>query len=1500
MAKKPKEENNTGSQIEVKSPDFLAGGGDMGELIRSKDWSNTALGAPHTWSQSLRTTVSLCIASNFPIAIIWGTHRVQIYNDGYWPITGDMHPTAMGQDFAACWHSAWPVIGQAFEEAFLGQTRFLENQRIFLDRYGYKEETFFTFSFSPILDESGKVGGLFHPVIELTQQTLAERRLKILSTVANHTVKARTADEAIALIVDCLKDFELDIPFVLLYSLSADGKEANLEGSVGVEKDSSLAPAKINLEEQALKSWPFTEVIQNEKPVQVEKLSDIFGTFNCGPYPEPPEQALVFPVIIPSAAHNKYFLVAGVSSRRLLDEKYLLFYELLAASVTNELAKARVYEEERKKAEALTEIDKAKTLFFSNISHEFRTPLTLMLSPLEELLNQKKNNFNEIERENIATTHRNAMRLLKLVNTLLDFSRIESGKEQASFSLVDIVVLTKNLASNFRSVIEKAGLELIVIADSSIQPVYVDKQMWEKIVFNLLSNAFKYTLEGKITVELLAEKDFAVLKLKDTGLGIPEIELPRMFERFHRVQNVTGRTYEGTGIGLSLIKELVKMHQGTIQVESKLNEGSVFTIKIPFGKEHLDANHISKTDIDSDEIYSNIYVEEIATLLVTDKPGALKTASGEEENILPTIIVVDDNADMREHISSILSNNFNVITANNGMDALHKMKETIPALVLTDIMMPVMDGIGLLKEIKSNKSTENIPVIFLTARAGEESKIEGWETGADDYLVKPFSSKELISRIASQIKTQQIRVASETMLKNIFMQAPVAISVVEVPEYKYLLVNPEAQKLFRRSAEQVLGKTVKELFPEAEDQGLLQIFDQVLSTGVTFAVNEMPLKLDYLNDGVLHQRYLNFSVEAIKNLNGKVHSLLVVCVDLTQQVAERKKIEESEKRFQLLVQDATAAIIVLTGPEMKVEIVNEAYGRLINLKPDDLLGKSLFSVIPEAVEYYGPLLENVRLTGEMLQLYDSPYSVTVNGKQIDGFLHVVYQPYRDTDGNIIGVMAIIQDVTASVLASKKIEESEKKFAAAILAVEGIIWTKNSNGEMIGEQPGWTKLTGQCFEEYQGYGWIKVVHPDDAKPTLEAWNNAVEKRSTFEFEHRLKTKQDGWRIFSVKAVPAFDENGDILQWIGVHTDITEQREAAQKIKESEERFKSLADESPIFVFIIDPDPLAPVSYNNKTWLNYTGQTAAQAAGTAWNGIIHPEDVPLALEFYVPAFTARQPYFIPAARVLRFDGEYRWHSFKGNPRYLPNGEFNGFIGVGFDIHEQKLAEEKKDVFISIASHELKTPLTTAKAYLQMLELCLDVSTGNANLYAKKASQSVNRLNELISELLDVSKMRLGKLNYSVTTFNFNDMVDSTIENMQLISSTHTIIKTGKVSNDVLGDKDRLQQVLINLLTNAIKYSPGAEKVFIHVEQENDLIKVSVKDNGIGIAKQSLNKIFDKYHRIEEHAIHFQGLGIGLFISYEIIKRHQGKLWADSEPGKGSTFYFTLPVANIEQVQ
>ena len=557
------------------------------------------------------------------------------------------------------------------------------------------------------------------------------------------------------------------------------------------------------------------------------------------------------------------------------------------------------------------------------------------------------------------------------------------------------------------------------------------------------------------------------------------------------------------------------------------------------------------------------------------------------------------------------------------------------------------------------------------------------EIGYFDFLYYPLKEEhseisgiivtatEVTEKVTSRKKIEE----SEERYYNLIHSSPFAIAVLGGEDIIDDIIITTANKTIIEiwgKGDDVIGKKYFDVLPELAEQGFKEIIAQIYRTGIPFSANESPIY--FLLNGEKILKYFNFTFYPQRTSNNEVNSIGLIATEVTSQALLNNKIRESEKRFQLLVNDATVAIVVVTGDEMKVEIVNEAYGRLINLTLHELLGKPLFSLVPEAAEYYLPIMEKVRQSGEMLQLYDSPYAVTVNGKHIEGFLHCVFQPYRDTDGNIIGVMAILQDVTEAVLAHKEIEQSEQRFQAAIEAVQGVLWTNNGQGEMEGEQLGWASLTGQTYEEYQGYGWTKAVHPDDAQPSVDAWNNAVHERKPFIFEHRVKTKNGEWRHFSIRAIPLIDTYDNLLQWVGVHIDITEQKEAAQKIKESEERFKTLADDSPMFVFIIDADPQAPVSYNNKTWLTYTGLNAEEAADRAWSGIMHPEDIPVALECYVPALTARQPYFIPASRLLRFDGEYRWHSFKGTPRYLPNGEFNGYVGVGWDIHDQKLVEEK----------------------------------------------------------------------------------------------------------------------------------------------------------------------------------------------------------------------------------
>jgi len=674
----------------------------------------------------------------------------------------------MGQDFTECWAAPWPVIGEAFESALAGTTSYLENQRMFLDRNGFLEETFFTFSFSPIRDESGNVGGLFHPVTETTAKMVGERRTRALRELASLAVKSQTTEEAIKLAAQTLAEFDLDVPFVLFYLLDWERNEAGLITATPSLPD-SMAIALIDLEfEDSV--WSLARAARANEHIIIDDLEMRYGRFSCGPYAETPKSAMALPITPAGCERPLAILVAGVSSRLPLDEAYGAFYDLMAGTITSSVNNARAYEEERKRAAALAEIDRAKTAFFSNVSHEFRTPLTLMLGPLEDELAEPTSPARTHKR--IEMAHRNALRLLKLVNTLLDFSRLESERSQARYEATDLASYTSELASVFRSATERGGLSLLVDCLPLPEPVYVDREMWEKIVLNLLSNAVKHTFEGGIQVMLKWCGDFVELAVSDSGVGISPNELPRVFDRFHRVKGARSRSFEGTGIGLALVEEMVHAHGGTVRAESQEGEGSTFFVIIKAGSAHLPPEHIGpQRSLTVTATNVTAYQQEAMLWVSDDNATPTQQLSISQPNSDPggslvaqvpssprsRILWADDNADMRDYVCRLLADRYEVTAVPDGAAALAVALDNPPDLVLTDVMMPGLDGFGLLRELRANQSTHTVPVILLSARAGEESAVEGLEAGADDYLVKPFSARELLARVRTHLEMAKMR-----------------------------------------------------------------------------------------------------------------------------------------------------------------------------------------------------------------------------------------------------------------------------------------------------------------------------------------------------------------------------------------------------------------------------------------------------------------------------------------------------------------------------------------------------------------------------------------------------------------------------------------------------------------------------------------------------------------------------------------------------------------------
>jgi signal transduction histidine kinase len=808
----------------------FVGSGEMATLMRSHPWSTTPLGPVENWSQSLRTIVSIMLPSRFAQSIFWGEDYIQLYNDAVIPIYGATHPKALGQPARETWAEIWhDQVKPMFESVrTTGEAFFAADQLFHPARFGYLEETYFTLCYSPLRDETGKVSGMLCTSTETTGQVIGQRRLTMLRELATAGNGAKTLQSACVAAADTLNPY--DIPFALFYQVNEQGNLAERVALSGLNADSAAAPRDIDLTRSD--GWSLTEVLQSREPLLMTNIVDRFGALPGGPWSESPHSAFILPILSGNKEQVECFLVAGISPRLQFNAEYRSFLELVAQQVESSIATARSYEQERQRAEALAELDRAKTLFFSNVSHEFRTPLTLMLGPAEDALSDRNDPLSPNQQQRLEVIQRNGLRLLKLVNTLLDFSRIESDRIAVVYEPTDLAAFTAELASVFRSAIERAKLRFVVDCPPLPEPAYVDREMWEKIVLNLISNAFKFTFTGEIRVSLFESDEFSVLnseleedalthnlelktqnskleedtlthnselktqnskleedtlthnselktqnskfvilEVHDTGIGIPSTEIPRLFERFYQVKGAQGRTFEGSGIGLSLVQELVKLHGGTVQVSSVEGEGSCFRVFIPTGFAHLPAERIGTTrTLTSTMLGASPYVAE-ALQWLTEENKSVEAVKHQEERktaFAPSyshihssassrVLLVDDNADMRDYVKRLLSDRWQVETAANGAIALQMIQQQLPDLVLTDVMMPEVDGFQLLKTLRADPITQSIPIILLSARAGEEATVEGLEAGADDYLIKPFSARELVARVETQLQMSRLR-----------------------------------------------------------------------------------------------------------------------------------------------------------------------------------------------------------------------------------------------------------------------------------------------------------------------------------------------------------------------------------------------------------------------------------------------------------------------------------------------------------------------------------------------------------------------------------------------------------------------------------------------------------------------------------------------------------------------------------------------------------------------
>ncbi len=710
----------------------VALGGEMGRRFAEFDWAAHPLGPPEVWPAEVRSAVAVVLTSRFPIALWLGAEDLfLVYNDAYIQILGDKHPAALGRRGRFVWWDIWEPISPMLASVIAtGEATWSHDLMLPMVTGGRRQERYFTFTYSPLVAENGQIFGIFCPSWETTERVISERRLHLLNAVASATMETRTVDDAVSAAVSVCADQPADVPLVAAYVGGTDAADITLRGATPAVLP-LLPPTlrKLTDWEPTARSRDEVQIIDDVASV-IRGLDEVLGA-DC------PDQALVLPLGENATAGA---LVVGTNPRCPLDEQYRGFCQLLADQLSSALGSVLSYEQQRRRADALAEVDRAKTAFLTNVSHEFRTPLTLLLGPLEDALSDVDPHTVLAERLRVA--RRNAGRLLRLVDSLLQFSRIEAGRATTRLVCTDVGALTSAIASSFTELGERAGLELVLDCRRALADV--DPDMWETVVLNLMSNAVKYTLSGSITVTVHSGAGQCLVSVSDTGVGIGEADLKQLGQRFFRADTALGRSVEGTGIGLSLVRGLVDLQHGSLQISSKLGRGTTVAITLPKSLVDKPIKH-SPADL-----LDNPYVVEAGQWLAPVPTAAVSTGEAGQEN-RQLVLIADDNADMRAHLERVLSAHWRTVLVADGEAALRSARELRPDAIVTDVMMPKLGGFDFVSAIRSDPELAATPIVMLSARAGTEAVSEGYAGGADDYLPKPFRSQELVERVAARM-----------------------------------------------------------------------------------------------------------------------------------------------------------------------------------------------------------------------------------------------------------------------------------------------------------------------------------------------------------------------------------------------------------------------------------------------------------------------------------------------------------------------------------------------------------------------------------------------------------------------------------------------------------------------------------------------------------------------------------------------------------------------------
>lgn len=1552
----------------------MSGGGEMGARIRAFDWTGTPVGPVERWPQSLRIALGIMVGSRYPMFVWWGEALTKFYNDAYISVLGKRHPWALGQPASEVWHEIWDTLGPQ-SLAVLHENRASWNDRVqlIMERNGYLEEVYFTFSYSPVPGDDGRVAGVFCACSEDTARVVGERRLAALRQLADKGAGARDVDEACRLAAETLDLNPREVSFALIYLLEPDGRSARLAASTRPACDPAVASATVILSARADSlPWPFERARCGER-IKVTGLGENGHPLPGGEWPESTQTAMVLPLAKGALGQFSGLVVLGASPRREFDDSYQGFMELVAGAIASAVAKAQAYDDARKRAEALAELDRAKTAFFNNVSHEFRTPLTLMLGPLEELRARANSAPALVQRSEIDVVHRNSLRLLKLVNTLLDFSRFEAGRAQAAFIETDLARLTSDLASLFRSAMAKAELNFVIDCPPLPQAVWVDPDLWEKIVFNLLSNALKFTLAGEVRVAMRASPAHAVLSVRDTGLGVAPNELPNLFKRFHRVETSRGRTHEGTGIGLALVQELVKLHGGTIAVTSEEGRGSEFIVSIPFGENHLPREHIVSSRADrGPSSRRDAFLEEAlgwlpdraGRALPLEKPKdpsapevaessappvPAQTAIRDPRRRLPRILLAEDNSDMRDYVHRLLRDRYEVQTVGDGAAALEAARRAPPDLILSDVMMPEMGGFELLQRLRMDEQLRTTPVILLSARAGEEARVEGAAQGADDYLTKPFSARELLARVRVHLELARVRREAEAVvgnerrrLRDLFTHAPAFICVLRGRDHVFELANAHYLTLVGRT-DAIIGRPVREALPEIEGQGYFELLDRVYATGEPFLGSEMKVSLATA-EGPLRDAFINFVYQPTRGPDDEIDGILFHGVDVTKETNARRQVEElvvivgeerdravaaeDQARTQLAelsaVYGAAPVGLAMLDRELRFVRINEMLASINGVPVAQTLGRAIGEVLPTMADKIEPAYRRVFETGEAIRF--EVEGEMPNAPGVRRHFIVYDYPIADADGVVHSVGCVVWEVTERKQAEVQLRRNHDTFFSLIQNAPFGVYVIDAQFRLRQVSSGSQKIFA---------GIQPLLGRDFADVLRTVWNEPFASEAIALFRRTLETGEP-YRSPSTEEVRANLGELEAYDWriervtlpdgdFGVvcyFYDLTERRAAEETVRLHRELLETVVRHLQVGAALVRGSDLRYQLVNDayqaiapgRTILGKTVDEAGPDAPPHFR-----ERCREVLETGVPYEGVDEPMLVYDPSEARTNLAY--FSWSIHRVRLPGEEGRGLLLSATDTTKRKSVENalheahalltdkathlellvqqrttrmretisELEAFSYSIAHDMRAPLRSLQGFSDVLLAdYADKLDAEGQSFLLRISKSAGRMDKLIQDVLSYSRVVRGE--WPLEPVDVAQLLRGIAETYPMLAPENADITLEGDFPLVLGSEAMLMQIFSNLLGNAVKFVPSGTKPRIRVwaEPRGERLCLFVRDNGIGIAPDQHEKIFRIFHQGGKN---FEGTGIGLAIVKKAVERMNGRVGVDSNLGQPTTFWIDV---------